>query len=427
MGRLRVLFLASFFPKPDNPWMGTWALAQAQALARQDVDLRVVSFTSWVPQALALSTKAKAYANCPTTHLWAGQVEAYYPRWLYYSVPPLKQWAYQYPMPFLKLMSESAKPALKQAIAAFQPDVIFCHHSLPNGWLLSQLAAQDRIPFVTLDHDFDEIADCYRLPRRRAALAAVAANAWIMLSVSRRMQDDLQQLFPATNVMLLHNGVEMPQLAKYDRPRPPELQRKQVILCCALFTERKGIPLLVEAFSQVASNHPDAILRIIGNGSEMEKIRQAIDRFELGDRVQLVGKKLHNEVLQEMLWADCFALVGWDEPFATVYLEAMAAGTPIICCDDGGINDVFESGVHGWAVPPKDIKATVEAIDWMLSHPQERSEMGKQAQRLVQKSLTWDAKAVELLQIFEGAIAAQSPKDSLRSTYQVMSQRDCPP
>lgn len=57
--RLRVLFFASFFPKPENPWMGTWALTQAQALARQNVELLVVSCTSWLPSQLALTPELK--------------------------------------------------------------------------------------------------------------------------------------------------------------------------------------------------------------------------------------------------------------------------------------------------------------------------------------------------------------------------------
>ena len=408
MKRLRVLFLASFFPKPANPWMGVWAMSQAQALARQDIDLQVVSFTSWVPKSLAFTGGARAYACCPESHTWAEQVQAHYPRWLYYPVPPIKQWAYAQPAPYLALASWSAKRSLSRLIEQFRPDVIFCHHGLPNGWLVAQLPKQKHIPLITLDHDFDEVADCDRLPQRKAAIQPVAARAWAMLAVSNRMQQDLHHLFPETNVLTMHNGVEMPISALGDRPRPPSLQGKTIVLSCALFAERKGIPLLVEAFGRVAPSHPDAILRIVGDGSEMEKIRVTIARLGLENRVQLVGKKPHSEVLQEMVWADCFALVGWDEPFATVYLEAMAAGKPIVCCNDGGINDVFSSGVQGYAVPPKDVAATAEAIDRLLSRPQERLEMGKNARQLIQQSLTWDVKAAELLKLFETAIANQA-------------------
>jgi glycosyltransferase involved in cell wall biosynthesis len=403
MSRLRVLFLASFFPKPANPQMGTWALTQAQALARQDIDLRVVSFTAWVPQQIALTAGAKAYAHCPSTYTWDDRVEAYYPRWLYYPVPPLKQWAYSRPQPYLRLASWSARRSLVHHVEQFQPDVIFCHHSLPSGWVVTQMPALQGYPLVTSDYDFDEIADCCHHPQRQQALHTVVQRASTMICASNRMAQDVKHLFPQAPAKTLHHATASLSDLRLNPQRPDALQGKTIILCCALFAERKGIPLLIEAFKHVASDHPDAILRIIGDGTEVGKVRQAIAQFALGDRVQLVGKKPHSEVLQEMLWADCFALVGWDEPFATVYLEAMAAGKPIVCCNDGGINDVVVDGVHGYTVPPRDVTATAAALNRLLSLPQERLNMGHNARRLVEQSLTWDAKAKELLELLEQA------------------------
>lgn len=402
--RLRILFLASYFPKPDNPLMGTWALTQAQALARQEVELRVVSFTSWVPRALAKTSGAKAYANCPDCYTWEGGVQVHYPRWLYYPVPPVKQWAYRHPQPYLSLAKWSAERYLYQQIESFQPDVLFCHHSLPNGWLVAQLSPQSRKPLIVQEHDFDEVADCRLYPQRKAALQQVVDRAWAMLTVSHRMKQNMLELFPTARVYTCHNGVHLPNPKLWFIPRPEALKDKVIILACALFAERKGIPTLVEAFHQVSSKHPNAILRIIGGGPEEQKIRETVARLDLTDRVQLVGKKPHQEVLQEMVWADCFALVGWDEPFATVYLEAMAAGKPIICCNDGGITDVVQDGVHGYTVPPRSVAATAEAIDHMLSDSAQRLQMGHNAKRLIQQHLTWEVKAKELIQLMETAV-----------------------
>ena len=102
-----------------------------------------------------------------------------------------------------------------------------------------------------------------------------------------------------------------------------------------------------------------------------------------------------------MSWADCFALVGWNEPFATVYLEAMAAGKPILCCSDGGINDVISPGVHGYVVPPRQVEQTALALDRLLSNDVKRNEMGRNARQLIEQTLTWDAKAAELIKQFE--------------------------
>lgn len=397
--RLRVLLLASYFPKPDNPYMGTWALSQAEALARQNIELLVVSPNSWIPSTIALTRGAKAYAHCPKAYLWSESVRVLYPRWLYYPIPPFKAWAYTNPEPYLQLAWNSIESELCRIVEDFQPDVIFCHQTLPNGWIAAQLPEAIRPPIVTLDHDFDEIRDAEIYPRRKAAMQVVVDRAALLLAVSQPMQQDLQTLFPQSRSQTLHNGVNLPSAQVLNTPRPAELQHKKVILACALFAERKGIPLLIEAFCQIAPNHPDAVLRIIGGGPEAEKVQQTIDRCDVTHQVQPVGRKLHPEVLQEMVWADCFALVGWDEPFATVYLEAMAAAKPIVCCSDGGINDVFRDGIHGYSVAPKQLEATAIALDRMLSNDAKRLEMGHHAQQLIQHRLTWDAKAAELVQL----------------------------
>jgi glycosyltransferase involved in cell wall biosynthesis len=401
---MKVLFLASYFPKPDNPIMGTWALAQAQALVKQGVDVQVVSFTSWLPTILATTPGAKAYAHCPRTHIWPGAVAVQYPRWLYYPVPPLKQRAYVHPQPYLHIAALSAQTALKKLIDQFQPDVFFCHHTLPNGWLIRQLPTAYQRPFVIQEHDFDEISDCQIYPKRRAAMEYVVQQAHSVLAVSQRMARDLKGLFPHTTVHTNPIGVSLLPLTS-PQPRPIELRDRQVILSCALFAERKGLCVLIEAFQRIARKHPQAILRIVGGGIDEDKMKQMITDFNLTQQVQMVGKKTHPEVLQEMQWADCFALVSWDEPWGLVYLEAMASEKPILCCNDGGINDVIENGQHGFTVPPRDVVATAVALDQLLSHNSHRLDMGRQARQLVERELSWDRQASHLKDCFEQAIA----------------------
>jgi glycosyltransferase involved in cell wall biosynthesis len=398
---MKVLLIAHYFPKPDNPVMGTWALTQAQALVRQGIELQVVSYTSWLPTWLARTPGAKAYAHCPAQHLWLGNVSVRYPRWLYYPVPPLKQLAYANPVLYLRVAAQSAQAHLQVVLDSYKPDLIFCHHSLPNGWVLRQVAAQHHLPLIVQEHDFDEIRDCYRYPARRLAMQTVAQSVQALLAVSEPMARDMRALFPNAPVLTHHNGVNLPDPSLFQTPRPSELHQKKVILVCGLFAERKGVPLLVEAFHRIAAKHPDAILRIVGDGPEKMKIKKTIDRLNLHQSVQMMGRKPHAAVLQEMAWADCFALVGWDEPFATVFLEAMAAGKPILCCNDGGINDVIQDGVQGYTVPPKDLAATARALDRLLRQDEQRLAMGRQGRQLIEQRLSWDVQATNLVHLFE--------------------------
>ncbi|NJK39102.1 MAG: glycosyltransferase family 4 protein [Oscillatoriales cyanobacterium RM2_1_1] len=402
---LRVLFLASYFPKPDNPLMGTWALEQAKALVRQDIDLKVISLTSWVPRAFAVTTGAKAYANCPIEYDWIDGVKVDYPRWLYYPISPIKLWMHSHPISYLKIAYKSVEKSLLESIESFSPDLIFCHHTLPNGWMAAQLAQKFCRPLITFDHDYDEIVDCRKYPQRKSAVLSVTQKAWAMLSVSQRMERDMQSIFPNIRRTLTHHiGVNLPSDDLIRHPRPAEIKDKVIILSCALFSERKGIPLLIEAFCSIADKHPNAILRIIGSGPDEENIKATAAQCDQNYQVQLLGKKPHSEVLQEMSWADCFALVSWDEPLGAVYLEAMAAAKPVICCNDGGINDIIENNIHGYTVAPKDLSTTIEALEKMLSNCNKRLEMGKNSKQLIVKKMCWDAKATELINLFEEAL-----------------------
>lgn len=402
---MRVLFLASYFPKPGNPEMGTWALSQAQALARQEIELLVVSCTSKVPTFLAQTSGARAYAHCPATYTWPGGVQVRYPSWTYYPIEPFKTWAFVHPQAYLTLAYWSIHNQLQKIIRDFKPDILFCNHSLPDGWIASHFASRYNIPLITLDHDYYEILACDRFPHRYSAMQFVAERAWAMLAVSKNMENHLKRLFPKTHILTQHNGIDPISLSLFQKQRPEKLSGKKVILSCAFFAERKGIPLLIESFCSIAPKHPDTLLRIIGSGPDQEKIQEAVTLHDLAQQVQLIGKKTHQEVLQEMVWADFFALTGWDEPFATVYLEAMAAGKPIICCNDGGITDVVFNQIHGLVVPPKDFSAAAAALDSMLTNDIKRIEMGHNCQQLVQHELTWDAQISKLLNLFKLAIA----------------------
>ena len=108
--------------------------------------------------------------------------------------------------------------------------------------------------------------------------------------------------------------------------------------------------------------------------------------------------------MQEMVWCDAFALIGWDEPFATVFIEAMSAGKPIVCANDGGITDAVRDGVHGRTVPPHDLPAATAALDALLLDETQRIRMGAAAQSLAVEHLSWDANAQDDAQLFQAAI-----------------------
>jgi glycosyltransferase involved in cell wall biosynthesis len=265
------------------------------------------------------------------------------------------------------------------------------------------------IPFLVAEHDFDEVRECAVFPDRRRLYSAVLHDASLLVAIADRMKNEVLSLFPQARTMVIHQGIEPLSASIRASPRPAELAGKAVVFSAGMFYERKDFPLLVRAFSRIAERHPGAVLRIAGDGAERGRIEQVIAESGMKDRVSLLGLLPHERVLQELVWSDVFALVGWDEPFATVFIEAAAAGRPMIMANDGGFNDVFRSGVHGHAVPPHDLDAVSQALDHLLSNDQERRTMGDHALRLWESELSWDQNARVLAEELRRAVALPAP------------------
>jgi len=412
---LRVLFLATYFPKPGIELMGVWAMRQAQALLRAGVEVTVVSLTPWLPRVLGgapdapetgrrpMLQRARTWAGCPATVRW-GELCVHYPRWARYPLPgQLGHRDYAHPRVQLELGWRSARSGLLRRVAEVEPDIVFAHHTAISGWVASRLHRETGLPYLTCDHDFGEITDCERLPARRALFSEVSEGAGASLAVASSMARDIARLFPRAHALTVHNGADPVPPALHATPRPPELDGRLVVYAASNFYPRKAFPLLVEAFARIADRHPQAVLRIAGDGPEAAAVDRAIAAAALGDRIRRLGLQPHARVQQELVWADLFANIGWDEPFATVVTEALAAGTPVVWAADAGNNDVLVDGVHGRVVEPRDVASAAAALDGLLGQADQRADMGRAAAELFAGRLTWDANATVLAGLLTAA------------------------
>jgi len=202
----------------------------------------------------------------------------------------------------------------------------------------------------------------------------------------------------------VHNGSDPPRAAVFSTPRPQQLQDRLIVFSACAFYERKGIPLLIRAFARIASRFPNAVLRIAGSGETGPEIEKAAADAGLGSQIELLGRLPHDQVLQQMAWADVFALPGWDEPFATAFTEALSVGCPIVYSSDGGITDVVSDGVQGIAVEPRSEASVASALETLLSNGERRREMAIAARQLFDSKMHWDHHAREMETVFRTAI-----------------------
>jgi len=168
-----------------------------------------------------------------------------------------------------------------------------------------------------------------------------------------------------------------------------QIRRKWNLECDAIvigfvgrLTSQKSPHVLLEAFSRVTTQHPKALLVMIGDGPLKSWLREKVLELGIENRVVWQG-------FIDGRWAmrgfDIFALPSEYEGFPYVLLEAMAEGLPIVATCVGGADQAIVDGENGFVVPVGDVMAFAGALDRLLSDEALRLSMGAQSRLRVKE------------------------------------------
>lgn len=139
------------------------------------------------------------------------------------------------------------------------------------------------------------------------------------------------------------------------------------IVTCGRLAEQKNHELLIEAFSEVVENHPEAVLKIYGEGILHERLQEKIKEKGLSQKVFLMG--VTNDVGSVLKTADLFVLSSDYEGMPNALMEALAAGVPCVStdCPCGGPKELFGEELEKNLVKCGDSKHLADLILRRLS------------------------------------------------------------
>ncbi|MES2604920.1 MAG: glycosyltransferase family 4 protein, partial [Pseudomonadota bacterium] len=116
------------------------------------------------------------------------------------------------------------------------------------------------------------------------------------------------------------------------------------------------------AMEHVVKRYPTALLHVVGKDSKQQAMEWAANQAGLANNVRFYGG-MENSKLQALYSrADMFAMPSLIEGFGLVFLEAMAAGTPVIGGLCGGTPELIRDGENGFVVAPDQPEVLAERI-----------------------------------------------------------------
>jgi glycosyltransferase involved in cell wall biosynthesis len=146
---------------------------------------------------------------------------------------------------------------------------------------------------------------------------------------------------------------------------------------------RKRLEDLLRAAVILRRRIPETKIRIVGRGPEWDALTRMHAELALGDSVTLLGDVTVEQLAEEYVGADLFCLPSVQEGFGIVFLEAMAAGLPVVACRAAAIPEVVEDGATGVLVPPRSPEALAEALGDLVRDPARAPRLGGEGRRRV--------------------------------------------
>jgi glycosyltransferase involved in cell wall biosynthesis len=287
-----------------------------------------------------------------------------------------------------RLRLKHAYRTLIPTLQQHQPNIAYIDYGTVSVFARAALKTL-KIPFAVHFHGAD-ITSALNDEIYRQELSLVFRDASTLIVAS----DHVRRLLilegaPIEKIHVVRYGIDLEGIRQmsWDERKvcPPS------VVFLGRFTPKKHPVALVEAFALVKQQVPEAQLSMIGDGSEMPRVQQRIERLGLQDAVMLYGALPRGEALlivnRHWVFAQhsVTAPNGDQEGFGIALAEAAALGLPVVSTLHNGIPEQVVHGETGFLTREFDYEAMAEYITRLLLSPDLAEQVGQRGSERIQQ------------------------------------------
>jgi GalNAc-alpha-(1->4)-GalNAc-alpha-(1->3)-diNAcBac-PP-undecaprenol alpha-1,4-N-acetyl-D-galactosaminyltransferase len=265
---------------------------------------------------------------------------------------------------------------LRREIVASQPDVVISFMNSVNVYTIIACLKLN-IPTIVSEHIYPGSSDANKIWQLIMKWAYRHADLVTVLT------QNALPFYPATKgyrTIVMPNPITTPDPVG----AMAQLLPAHSLIAIGRLHPQKGFDLLLKAFDQIQSKHPDWQITILGEGPMRSELEDLRSQLQLTDRVHLPG--LVSNVPEYLHQADIFVMPSRFEGFPMALCEAMACGLPVLAADClSGPRDIIEDGVNGVLVVTEDVNALATGLDALMSNPTQRQQLAQNAPQILDR------------------------------------------
>ena len=306
-------------------------------------------------------------------------------------------------------------------------DVIYSHYWL-SGLVAEKLREAWRIPVIQMFHTLSAMKNRIAsqptpmVDNRMVNEMQIINWADRIIAATQAEYAQLLWLYRADRrkLSIVPPGVDSAQFT----PRPRDESRaavglkpgQKMLLFVGRLEPLKAVDSIIRALHAIATVSRSELegvrLTIVGGevgNPERKRLSALADQLGVAGYIEFVGAKDHTQLPTYYSAAEALLMPSDYESFGMVALEAMAAGTPVIASNVGGLAYLVREGETGYLVPVRDPLALAERIRDILGDSARRDVMGQAAHDLAQQ-YDWAHIADRLMDVFAEARAGRRAK-----------------
>jgi len=252
-----------------------------------------------------------------------------------------------------------------------------------------------KVPFVLTLQEGDSLAHIYR----RAffiwpLFKRIFARADVITAISRYLAEWAQKMGTRAPIYIVPNGVDV---GRFVNNELRITKANKTIITTSRLVEKNGVGDLIKAMQYL----PEEVkLVIVGTGELERQLKKETRNLKLEARVTFAGSVSHSEIPKYLQSADVFVRPSLSEGLGISFLEAMAAGVPVVATPVGGIPDFLENGKTGLFCEVNNPQSIAMQVRLLLGNDEFRKILVANAARLVRERYNWEGIAKAMREVF---------------------------